>query len=388
VASEETPEPVERQVERRLRSTVLTVFVWLVTLGVLGLWLSTGFFTLDPGEEAVVLRFGEYDRTLAEPGIQLRLPPPIETHAILNTSAIEREEFGAAEGADAAAKSGKDGEKGGKSGEAHLGAPMQTGDNNLVIVGYVVQYRIADAFDALYRVSDPRAILRDAAEASVREVVGRSTIDGVLSEQRGQVEAEAEEALQNLMESYQTGVAILAVQLQEVQPPQAVRGAFDDVIAAMQDKSRSMNEAEGFANEVVPEARGEASELRERAQGYKAARIAEATGAASRFKALAAEYRRAPEVTRTRLWLETMEEVLPEVEKYVVSPGSSAGVVPYLPLGAPPREPGAAGSGSRRERSQAAPKPGAPAPAAPKPPQPAPKPEAAAPTAAPEEARP
>lgn len=325
MAKQDKPEPVEAQVRRQLRGTVLTVLAWIVTLGVLGLWATTGVYTLRPGQEAVILRFGSYARTVADPGPQIHLPPPIETHAIVNTAAIEREEFGTLESPQGDPS---------KSSEAHFGAPMQTSDNNLVIVGFVVQYRIQDAFDALYKVADPTAILRDAAEASVREVVGRTTIDGVLSEQRGQVEAESEEALQGLMEDYQTGLGILAVQLQEVQPPQPVRSAFDDVIAAMQDKSRIVNEAEGFANEVVPRSRGEASELRERARGYRESRIAEARGAATRFESLMTEYQKAPQVTRTRLWLETMEEVLPEVEKYVVEPGAGAGVVPFLPLGA------------------------------------------------------
>ncbi len=335
MAREERPETAQAKVERQLRSTILTVLAWVVSLAILGAWASTGVYTLRPGQEAVILRFGKYSRTLAAPGPQIHLPPPLESHAIVNTSAIERQEFGGSSPAGATAEA---------LAEAHLESAMQTSDNNLVMLGFVVQYRIENAFDALYRVSSAEAILRDAAQAAVREVVGRTSIDGVLSEQRGQVEAETQETLQALMERYQTGLAILAVQLQEVQPPQEVRAAFDDVIAASQDKSRTMNEAQGFANEVVPKARGEASELRARAAGYKAARVAEATGAASRFLALAAEYQKAPEVTRTRLYLETMEEVLPAVDKYVIEPGS-AGVVPYLPLGRDGR-PGAARHGT------------------------------------------
>jgi membrane protease subunit HflK len=323
VARDERPETAEATVKRQLRSTILTVLAWVISLAILGAWASTGIYALRPGQEAVILRFGEYARTVATPGPQIHLPPPLESHAIVNTSAIERQEFGAYPERGQAPEA---------QAEAHLESAMQTSDNNLVILGFVVQYRIQNAFDALYRVSSAEAILRDAAQAAVREVVGRTTIDGVLSEQRGQVEAETEETLQALMERYQTGLVILAVQLQEVQPPQEVRGAFDDVIAASQDKSRAVNEAQGFANEVVPKARGEASELGAQAAGYKAARIAAATGAASRFLALAAEYHKAPEVTRTRLYLETMEEVLPAVDKYVVEPGS-ASVVPYLPLG-------------------------------------------------------
>ena len=322
MASEPKPETTDQKVRRQLRSTVLTVFTWLVCLGILGLWASTGVYTLRPGQAAVILRFGKYAGTETDPGPRIHLPPPLESHAIVNTSAIDREEFGVhpqggAGEAEAAA--------------AHLEAAVQTSDNNLVMLGFVVQYKIESAFDSLYRVSDARAILRDAAQAAIREVVGRTSIDGVLSEQRGQVEGESRDTLQALMDSYHTGLSILAVQLQDVQPPAPVRAAFDDVIAAAQDKSRSVNEAKGFANEVVPRARGEASELREQAAGYKSARIADATGAASRFLAVLAEYRKAPEVTRTRLYLETMEDVLPGVDKYIVESGA-ANVVPYLPL--------------------------------------------------------
>ncbi|MCC6642779.1 MAG: FtsH protease activity modulator HflK [Deltaproteobacteria bacterium] len=323
MASDERPQTVEAAVRTRVRTTLLTVFAWVVALGLLGAWASTGVYTLRPGQEAVILRFGEYARTVADPGPQIHLPPPIESHAIVNTSAIERQEFGTRSGSADAADA---------HAEAHLESAMQTSDNNLVVLGFVVQYRIQNAFDALYRVSSAEAILRDAAQAAAREVVGRTTIDGVLSEQRGRVEAETEETLQALMERYRTGLVILAVQLQEVQPPQEVRAAFDDVIAASQDKNRTVNEAQGFANEVVPKARGEASEHRAQAEGYKAARIAGATGGATRFLALAGEYAKAPEVTRTRLYLETMEDVLPTVDKYVIEPGA-AGVVPYLPLG-------------------------------------------------------
>ena len=322
-AQEQRPQTAEAAVRSKVRRTLLTIVSWVVALGALGAWASTGVYTLRPGQEAVILRFGKYARTVADPGPQIHLPPPIESHAIVNTSAIERQEFGA---------HAEPGEAAQARAEAHLESAMQTSDNNLVILGFVVQYRIQNAFDALYRVSSAEAILRDAAQAAVREVVGRTTIDGVLSEQRGRVEAEAEEALQGLMDRYRTGLVILAVQLQEVQPPQEVRAAFDDVIAASQDKNRTVNEAQGFANEVVPKARGEASELRAQAEGYRAARIAGATGGATRFLALAAEYEKAPEVTKTRLYLETMEEVLPTVDKYVVEPGA-AGVVPYLPIG-------------------------------------------------------
>jgi membrane protease subunit HflK len=181
-------------------------------------------------------------------------------------------------------------------------------------------------------VADPQAVVRDAAQASMREVVGRETVDGVLRERRAIVTAEVGSLLQEILDSYDAGIDIDKVQLQDVQPPAPVRSAFEDVVAATQDANRLVNEAEGYENELIPEARGEAKERLEAAYGYRDAKIAESTGEAERFRALAAEYRKAPEVTRKRLYLETMEAILPEVETVIIESGT-AQVLPYLPLG-------------------------------------------------------
>jgi membrane protease subunit HflK len=194
-------------------------------------------------------------------------------------------------------------------------------------------------------VADPRNTLRDTGQAAIREVIGRTTIDGVLSEQRGEVERETEQLLQEILDRYESGLLVKGVQLLDAQPPPEVRDAFDDVIAAAQDRSRKINEAEGYANEVLPQARAESAELRQAAGAYRDAKIAESTGEAARFTALLVEYQKAPEVTRKRLYLETMEEVLPEVEKVIIEPGT-ANVLPYFPIG---RGPGTrdAGEGNR-----------------------------------------
>lgn len=328
--------PTEERVRRSVRRTLANVITLLLSVGVLAAWASFGVYQLQPGQAAVILRFGRYARTVAQPGLQLHLPPPIESHEVVNVGAIERVEFGMLGASEPEPQ-----------GEHLLEAAMQTSDNNIVNLGFVVQYRVKDAFAARYRIADPDAALGDAAQAAVREVVGRTSIDGVLSERRGEVEAEAEEILQRTLDRYDSGLAVLAIQLQEVQPPKAVRDAFDDVIAASQDRSRAVNEAEGYANEVLPKARGEASELRQAAEGFRDARIAEATGESERFRALLDEYRKAPEVTRKRLYLETMEVVLPAVQKVIVEPGA-ASVLPHLPLGrgASPAAPGA-GEGAR-----------------------------------------
>jgi membrane protease subunit HflK len=238
---------------------------------------------------------------------------------IVNVSSMQKQEFGMQSATDEGSESLR-----------HESA-MQTSDNNIVRLGFVVQYQIKDAFYSRFRVALPRETLRDAAQAALREVVGRTTIDGVLSEKRGQVESEALEILQRILDSYESGLFVTGLQLQEVQPPGEVRAAFDDVLAANQDRNRLINEAEGYANEVVPKARAEASEMVAAAQGFRDAKVAEARGEAQRFLALLAEYQRAPVVTRRRLYLETMEEILPDVEKVIIEPGTN--LLPYLPLG-------------------------------------------------------
>ncbi len=319
--SEPEPMPADERVRRSVRRTIANVFVVITSLAILGAWSWFGFYQLEPGQAAVILRFGRYSRTTDTPGLQWHLPPPLEAHEVLNVASIEREEFGIHGGRSSAEEQA----------DAVAEASMQTSDNNIVSLGFVVQYRIKDAFAARFRVEDPRATLRDAAQAAMREVVGRYPIDGVLSEQRGMVAVEAAEALQSALDGYQAGIAVVAVQLQEVQPPAAVRAAFDDVIAAQQDRSRSVNEAQGYANEVLPRARGEAAEITEQARGYREAKIAQSTGEAARFGALVTEYRKAPELTRRRLYFEAMEEVLPRVQTLIVEPGT-ANVLPYLPF--------------------------------------------------------
>lgn len=310
----------EERVRRGVGRTLANVSLLVAMLAGLGGWASFGFYTVEAGQQAVVLRFGQFVRTELREGLHFHLPRPIEAVEIVNVDSLQREEFGMRAGA----------EEGASAAEMHEAA-MQTSDNNIVLLGFVVQYRVKDAFQARYRVARPRETLRDAAQAAVREVVGRTTIDGVLSDRRGEVEQESLEILQAVLDGYETGLVVAGLQLQEVQPPPAVRDAFDDVLAASQDRNRLINEAEGYANEVVPQARAEASEIVAAAAGYREARVAEASGEAERFLALVEEYRRAPEVTRRRLYLETMEEILPEVEKVIIEPGTN--LLPYLPLG-------------------------------------------------------
>jgi membrane protease subunit HflK len=313
------PSPDER-VRRSVARTLANATLLIASIAVLAAWAYFGFYQLEPGQAAVILRFGEYVRTEGDPGLRWHLPPPIEDHEVVNVASIDKEEFGT-RGSGAESPT---------SADERVEASMQTSDNNIVYAGFVVQYRIKDAFAARYRVASPREILRDAAQAAVRGVVGRHSIDGVLSAERGLVEAESEEALQASLDHYESGLEVVGVELQDVSPPPEVRSAFDDVLAAIQDRNRAVNEAEGYANEVLPKARAESIEAVESARGYKEATVAEATGEAARFRAIAGEYLKAPEVVRTRLFLEAMEQVLPSVNTVIVEPGTA--VMPYLPL--------------------------------------------------------
>jgi membrane protease subunit HflK len=310
-----TDQRVRRSVARTLGNLTLTT----VVLGLLGLWLSLGVYTLDPGEAAVLLRLGRHAGTVRDPGVHWALPPPITTREIENIGVVRNEDFGVA----------SPGQPADDRALVHE-ASMQTSDNNIVRVSFTLQYRIGDPFAARYRVADLPAVVRSASAAAMREVVGRMTVDGVLRERRAALTSEVRATLQEVFDRYSKDmIEVQAIELQDVQPPSAVRAAFDDVVAAIQDASRHVNEAEGYRNQVIPNARAAGVELTEGAIGYRDARVAEATGEAARFVAVAAEYRKAPAVTRKRLYLETMESVLPGIDKVIVKPGQ---VVPYLPL--------------------------------------------------------
>jgi membrane protease subunit HflK len=304
----------ERKVGRLLTRLLLVVLL----LGLLGFWASWGFYRLNPGEAAVILRLGKYRTTEVRDGLRWQLPPPIESREIVNVGLVAREQFGDIDTAREAA--------------TQTETAMQTGDNNIVDLEFVVKYKVGKAFESRFRIAHLRETLRDSAQAAMREVVGRNSVDDVLSEKRGIIQDEAAELLQQILDRYESGLYVEGIELQEVQPPAPVRDAFDDVIAAAQDRDRRVNEAEGYANEVLPQARAEASEVVEGAIGYRDSKIAEARGEAQRFLSVLSEYEKAPEITRKRLYLETMEKVLPGVEKVIIEPGT-ASVLPYLPLG-------------------------------------------------------
>jgi membrane protease subunit HflK len=317
------PPTSDERVRRSASRSLANALLLLALLGGLGVWawLGGASYTLQPGQAAIVLRLGKHVDTVSQPGLRWHWPAPFETHDVVAVEAVGREAFGF-RGADVESA---------EAGPAALEATMQTRENNIVRLSFEVQYKIKDAFAARFRLANPEATLRDAAQSAIREVVGSSAIEGVLSEDRGLIGDDTRKKLQEILDSYGAGLAIQGVQLKDAQPPAPVRAAFDDVIAAQQDASRAVNEARGFSNEVLPRARAEAAELSEAANAYRQSVVAEATGAAARFSAVAAEHRKAPRVTEKRLYLEAMESVLPGVEKVIIEPGLTS-VVPYLPL--------------------------------------------------------
>jgi modulator of FtsH protease HflK len=303
---------------------------WLSPLPIVAIalaaWALSGIYIVGPDERGIVLRFGRVVRETG-PGPHYHLPWPMEEVLRPSVTAIRKEEVGFRT-VDVGPPA--------RYQEVDAEALMLTGDENIVKLEFIVQYKVrADATgttDFLFNVRDPQKALGAAAEAAMREVVGRTEIDEVLTEGKEGVQIEAQRVLQEILDRYQTGIEVVTVKLQDVDPPNQVSDAFKDVISAQQDKERLINEARGYANDVVPRARGQAAQILNQAQGYSEAKVLEATGVAQRFLALQEEYAKAKEVTRRRLYLETMEDILPGMNKIVLDDLAAKQAVPYLPL--------------------------------------------------------
>lgn len=281
-----------------------------------GLWFFAGIFIVDPAEEAVVLRFGKYDRT--EPAGPHWAPYFIDDVRTVNVQAIESEEIGFR---------AQDGSKGLVPSEAL----MLTADENIVDLQFAVQYRIKDAADFLFQVQDPVTTMRQVIESAVREIVGRSKMDFVITEGRDAVAAEVERLAQEILDRYRAGLVILSVNMQNAQPPAQVQDAFIDAIKAREDQERIINEARAFQSDIVPKSRGEADAIRERSEAYRQRVIAQAEGEGARFTQVLREYRKAPAVTRERLYLETVENVMQNASKIMVDVKGGNNLL-YLPL--------------------------------------------------------
>lgn len=294
----------------------------LVIAGVIGLiWLATGFYTIQPGEEGVVTRFGKVNR-ISTAGLNYRIPWPVEELRKVNVAEIRRLEVGF------------------RSNPARPNlvrlipaeSLMLTGDENIVSAQLTVQYRVRNPEQFLFKLRDPVNTLQAATEVALRSRVGNTTIEEVLTVGRDRVQNETQEFLQQLMDTYQSGIQITEVKLQTVEAPSQVKDAFDEVVRAREDREKLINQARGYREDLIPKARGEAQEMIQAAEAYKQERTLKARGDGARFNSVLTEYQKAPEVTRERLHLEAIERVLPNVDKIIVDAQGAQNVVPLLPL--------------------------------------------------------
>lgn len=295
-----------------------------VLMGILLLlWLATGIYIVAPDQKGVVLRFGKWVAT-TDPGPHYHLPSPIETVYKPKVTEVKRIEVGFR-----TIDSGPPA----RYSDVPRESLMLTGDENIIDIDLIVQYRILDPVAFLFQIRDPHQTVRVASEAALREVIGSRSIDEALTVGKFAIQEGTKRLLQHILDAYESGLQVVAVQLQDVHPPELVREAFRDVASAREDKSRLINEAEGYRNAVLPETRGEAAQILNVAEGYKQEKVRKARGDAERFNAILAEYKKAEDITRIRLYLETLEEVLPGMNKYVLGGDSKSSVLPILPLG-------------------------------------------------------
>jgi membrane protease subunit HflK len=314
----------------------------VVLLAIVGLWLVSGFYRVLPDEVGIVLRFGAYNRT-TQPGLNYHLPGPIESVLTPSVTRVNRTEIGY------------------RSNDTRTGGPHQvpeealmlTGDENIVDVNFTVFWVIKSAQNYLFNIREPDKTVKSAAESAMREVIGETPIASALAEGRGKIESETQKLLQHLLDYYNAGIEITQVQLQRVDPPDPVIDAFRDVQRALADRARLRNEAESYRNDILPRARGSAVRIAQEAEAYRQKAINQAEGDAARFDSVYQAFKVSKDVTRQRLYLETMEDILKNSRKIIIdkSAGSGgAGVLPYLPLpgllGQPPAAPAPSGGNS------------------------------------------
>jgi membrane protease subunit HflK len=305
---------------------------------VLAVWLASGFYIVDAASRGVVLTFGRYSKE-TEPGLQWRWPWPIQSHEIVNLAQVRTLEVGYRN--NVRTKVLKE-------------SLMLTDDENIVDLQFAVQYTVKDARDYIFNVRRPDESAQQIAETAMREVIGKSKMDGILYESREAIAIRARQVMQAIHDRYGTGIAVSTVTIQAAQPPEQVQAAFDDAVKAGQDRERQKNEGQGYANDVIPRARGAASRLQQEAEGYKQRVIANAEGDASRFKQVLTEYAKAPGVTRERIYIETLQQVLSSTNKIILDYRGSGNLL-YLPLDKLMKEAASAGSSDAQAAPRAAP---------------------------------
>ncbi len=297
----------------------------LLLLVVIGIWLLTGFYRVEPDEQGVVLRWGEWTKT-TQPGLNYHLPWPFETVIRPKVTKINRAEIGY--------RTLIDSQRGAFTRPVPDESLMLTGDENIIDVKFTVFWRIMDAGQFLFNIQAPERTVKDAAESAMREVIGKTRLQSALAEERLQLAQQTHQLTQSILDYYGAGVEVTQIEPQDIAPPEAVVASFRDVQAARADQERAKNEAEAYRNDIIPRARGAAERLVQEGTAYKEQVVAKAEGEASRFVSIHAEYAQNTEVVRRRMYLETMEEVLAGLDKIVIDSGGqgSSGVVPYLPL--------------------------------------------------------
>ena len=285
----------------------------------LALWLFTGVYMVGPDEVGVVRTFGEYTR-VAQSGLNYHFPYPIEQVNTPAVTEVKRIEIGFRT------------LRNGQYRTVEKESLMLTGDENIVDAEMIVQYKIKDPEAYLFKIVEPELTVREAAEASLRTVVGRNKIDETLTTGKFQIQEGTKTQLQLILDKYESGIHVVAVQLQDVSPPKEVIGAFKDVASAKEDKNRMVNQAEGYRNDIIPKARGEAEAMIRDAEGFRESRIKRSEGDAAKFTTILKEYRKAKSITQKRLYLETMERVLPGIEKIIIPDKDSGNMLNLLNL--------------------------------------------------------
>ena len=285
----------------------------------LAIWLFTGVYMVGPDEVGVVRTFGEYTR-VSQSGLNYHFPYPIEQVNTPAVTEVKRVEIGFRTLSN------------GQYRTVEKESLMLTGDENIVDAEMIVQYKIKDPVAYLFNIVEPELTVRQAAEASLRTVVGRNKIDETLTTGKFQIQEGTKTQLQLILDKYESGIHIVAVQLQDVSPPKEVIGAFKDVASAKEDKNRMVNQAEGYRNDIIPKARGEAEAMIRDAEGFRESRIKRSEGDAAKFTTILKEYRKAKSITQKRLYLETMEKVLPGIEKIIIPDKDSGNMLNLLNL--------------------------------------------------------
>jgi len=306
-----------------IRITPRIVFIGIGALFVL--WLLSGIYFVGQQESGVVRRFGKFAREVG-PGAHLRIPWPVENVVKPKVKELKRIEIGFRTASTSTAT------RSAQYRDISQESLMLTSDENIIDIDVIVQYRIGDAKKYLFNIRNQEMTIRTASEAAIRFVIGRSKIDDALTEGKTDIQIRTQDKLQQILDSYDAGIVVNTVKLQEVQSPREVIDAFKDVSSAIQDKERLINQAQGYQNDIIPKARGEAVQLIRQAEAYKEQKVRRATGDAERFLSILREYRNAKDVTKKRLYIETMEAILPGMEKIIIDTGGSGNILNLLQL--------------------------------------------------------